>query len=144
MEPTGSSPSVSRRQAWRVAAVGATGATGALVLAPAPAEAKVARRATDKGVARMIARRASLTRRAVERIVDQRLAAFEERLLSSVLPDAVEQDPVRSRLDARYALVGSLPLEPVGDTVAAPVVLSQAAYDALPSPDADTLYVIVD
>jgi hypothetical protein len=125
---------VTRRWAWRsVAAAGSAAVVGAVALGPGDAQAATS---LDSRVAGLVGGR-SRTARALGALVERRFSTLESRLLSTVLPAAVAAGgPLRAQLDKRYLRAGS----GSGGTV----VLTQAAYDALATPDPATLYVIVD
>ena len=129
---------VSRRWTWKYLAAGTAAAAGATALTAEPAEAAGG---LDRQVAHLLTRRGR-THRVLTRLVDRRLQAFQMRLLSTVLPAAVAKDgPLGNALDQRIARLGVPdPIEALPNAV----VLTQAAYDALPARDPDTLYVVVD
>ena len=130
-------PGISRRNAWRLAAAGATVATGATVAMPA-ASAEAASGA-DRQVASLLDRR-SRTRRKLNEIIDTRLAQFEKNFVESRLPRMVDEStPFQAALDIRY-LTDAVP---AGVPSTPSIVLTQAAYEALAVHDPETLYVVV-
>lgn len=133
-------PGITRRNAWRLAAAGATAATGATVAMPA-ASAEAAT-GIDRQVSSLLNRR-SRTRRKLNDIIDARLVQFEKNFAETRLPTLVGQPGAfQTALDLRYLAEGApVPVEAPSTTPS--VVLTQAAYEALAVRDPETLYVVV-